>query len=113
VINQGRLRYLDALRGIAVLCVVLWHLYGTNAEYLPYGARFAVAPFNLMWTGVELFFLISGFVILMTLEHVRTLREFAVRRWLRLFPAMLIGSLLLLAFDLAFTHRTHRAPRRN
>ena len=37
--------------------------------------------------GVELFFIISGFVILMTIERKQTVREFAISRTARLMPA--------------------------
>src|SRR5437763_15410416 len=37
--------------------------------------------------GVELFFIISGFVILMTIERRKTVRAFAISRFTRLMPA--------------------------
>jgi peptidoglycan/LPS O-acetylase OafA/YrhL len=49
------------------------------------------------WLGVQLFFLISGFVILMTLEKCPSFHVFVARRWRRLFPAMLIASFILYA----------------
>lgn len=100
--EKGRIQFLDGLRGIAILTVVLWHAYGsTYADYLPYGCKYCV-PVQLFWVGVQLFFMISGFVILMTLEKCSSVLEFAVRRWFRLFPAMLVASILILAFDRAF-----------
>jgi peptidoglycan/LPS O-acetylase OafA/YrhL len=98
----GRIEFLDGLRGLAVLAVVLWHAYGpTYAAFFPYGDHYSqtVAPVRVLWLGVQLFFLISGFVILMTLERCRSLKEFAVRRWLRLFPAMAIVSIAIFLFD--------------
>jgi peptidoglycan/LPS O-acetylase OafA/YrhL len=98
----SRIRFLDGLRGVAISGVVLFHAYGTHPDYIPFGGRYThLYPIKYGWSGVELFFLISGFVILMTLEKSNGLRDFATRRWLRLFPAMLIGSLLILAFDKA------------
>jgi peptidoglycan/LPS O-acetylase OafA/YrhL len=47
------------------------------------------------WAGVNLFFLILGYVILLTLERCSGFAEFMARRWLRLFPAMLIASFLV------------------
>jgi peptidoglycan/LPS O-acetylase OafA/YrhL len=44
--------------------------------------------------GVELFFIISGFVILMTAERKKTVRDFAVSRFTRLMPAFLAALLL-------------------
>lgn len=89
-----RIRYLDALRGVAILWVMLFHIYVVWPE--PYGNRFAGTPWlSYGWLGVELFFMISGYVILMTLEKCASLKEFLFRRWLRLFPAMLVGSLFI------------------
>jgi len=96
-----RLRYLDGLRGVAITAVMLWHFSGpTDAKLLPYGARYAGVPIlSSGWMGVELFFLISGFVIFMTLERCSGLLDFMLRRWLRLFPAMLIATITLFAID--------------
>jgi len=43
--------------------------------------------------GVQLFFMISGFVILMSLEKTEGFFHFIYKRWIRLFPALLIASL--------------------
>jgi peptidoglycan/LPS O-acetylase OafA/YrhL len=99
---RGRIEFLDGLRGLAILMVVLWHVYGTTyAEHLPYGDHYAILPIRDFWVGVELFFLISGFVIAMSLEKCETLFAFSIKRWLRLFPAMLVASLLILAYDMS------------
>lgn len=53
---------LDGLRGLAVLLVMLFH-YGTmlDSHYLfQSGLMFMV---RLGWTGVDLFFVLSGFLI--------------------------------------------------
>jgi peptidoglycan/LPS O-acetylase OafA/YrhL len=92
-----RIRYLDGLRGVAIISVVLFHGYVAFPEKLPFGDRFSALPVRLGWQGVELFFLISGFVILMTLEKTKNLAQFARKRWLRLFPAMLLASLIVYA----------------
>jgi len=88
--SQARLRYLDGLRGIAIIAVMLWHFFGpTDAALLPYGDRYSHIPvLSSGWMGVELFFLISGFVIFMTIERCSGFCDFMLRRWLRLFPAM-------------------------
>ncbi len=44
--------------------------------------------------GVELFFIISGFVILMTIERKKTVREFAISRVARLMPAFLAALIM-------------------
>jgi peptidoglycan/LPS O-acetylase OafA/YrhL len=44
--------------------------------------------------GVELFFIVSGFVILMTTERKKTVREFAISRFARLMPAFLAALVM-------------------
>lgn len=99
--NGARMRYLDGLRGVAITAVVLWHFLGpSEARILPYGNRYADVPIlSSGWMGVELFFLISGYVIFLTVEKCSGVFDFMVRRWLRLFPAMLIATVLLFAMD--------------
>lgn len=95
--GQARIHYLDSLRGLAILWVMAWHYTApVYAASFPYGTAYAWIPvLDHGWAGVNLFFLISGYVILLTLERCSGFAEFMARRWLRLFPAMLIGSLLV------------------
>ena len=86
--ERKRIIGLDALRGLAAGAVLLHH----HAQYYDvlYGGR---TPLEINLGaghyGVELFFIISGFVILMTIERKRTVRSFAVSRFTRLMPAFL------------------------
>jgi peptidoglycan/LPS O-acetylase OafA/YrhL len=97
---RTRIQFLDGLRGLAIASVVLWHAFGsTYAPYLPYGDKYNIVPFRYGWVGVNLFFIISGFVIFMTLERCASPKEFALRRWIRLFPAMFFCSIIILIFD--------------
>ncbi len=77
--QDRRLLELDALRGLAAMFVVLFHF--------TMGRPQAGLGFNLGLTGVDLFFIISGFVIFMTISKVSTTREFLVGRAARLYPA--------------------------
>lgn len=104
--DHRRLTFLDGLRGIAILVVMLFHSYVRWPDLLPYHDRFARTPIFLYgWLGVDLFFLISGFVIFMTLEKCDGFRDFISRRWLRLFPAMLICSLAVFVSVSLFPER--------
>lgn len=81
-----RVGELDALRGLAALAVVAYHyttFYGAEVGHRP-PLGFGFPPGNY---GVHLFFLISGFVIFMTLERTRGAMDFVVSRFSRLFPA--------------------------
>jgi peptidoglycan/LPS O-acetylase OafA/YrhL len=83
--GEGRHRELDAIRGLAALAVVLFHYTVRYAELFPG----PTAPLRVAFGsfGVEVFFGISGFVILMTLERSSTARDFLVSRFSRLYPA--------------------------
>ena len=99
---DGRLSELDGLRGVAALLVVVYHLFARWAEPLhettlyPHGNALASLPVlaYLGMYGVLLFFLISGFVIVMTLERSSGVADFAVRRVARLWPTMLVCATL-------------------
>jgi len=76
---------LDGLRAIAVLMVLVTHFWNDPAEY-PLLNRLAAAG----WAGVDLFFVLSGFLItsilLASKERPHYYRNFYARRTLRIFP---------------------------
>lgn len=74
----NRFQELDALRGIASILVVLFHFTMRRQE--------AQLGFKLGTTGVDLFFIISGFVIFMSLTKVKNSRDFIINRISRLYP---------------------------
>ena len=84
--SKARLAELDALRGIAALLVMLFH-YTVQAPKVVRGIETVPLPFAWGEYGVQLFFAISGFVIIMTLERTRSSRDFTIARFTRLFPA--------------------------
>lgn len=121
-----RLDTLDGMRGFAALAVVVYHLFVRWAEpqfyptlYEHGGALGDFFPLQIAGSfGVLLFFLISGFVIMMTLERSRGLMDFVGRRAARLWPAMLFcatASTLLIngsgvAFEYENVARWHVTP---
>lgn len=80
-----RIRGLDALRGVAALAVVLFHYTTRYGQTFGHPAPLAF-EFSAGFRGVDLFFMISGFVIFMTLENSRSARDFLVSRFSRLYP---------------------------
>ncbi|HUD76533.1 MAG TPA: acyltransferase [Streptosporangiaceae bacterium] len=94
--GRPRLAWLDALRGIAALCVVYEHF---GARVLP-GVRAVVfSVFDPGLYGVLVFFLISGYIVPASLERRASLRTFWISRLFRLFPlfAVVAGATLLLS----------------
>jgi len=98
--HAPRSRELDAVRGIAAMMVVMFHYT------VRYGALWGdpSAPFHATfgYLGVQVFFGVSGFVILMTLERSRTASDFVIARASRLFPAYWVAVLATFALLLAF-----------
>ena len=84
--SSQRVVELDALRGLAALAVVAFH-YTTHYQTMIGHVRPLGFGFPAGNHGVQLFFLISGFVIFMTLQRTRTAMDFVVSRFSRLFPA--------------------------
>ncbi|WP_158942270.1 acyltransferase [Granulicella sp. S190] len=87
--NAARMQGLDTLRGVAIVAVMLYHLEG----YLPESMA-AVAQFG--WMGVDLFFVLSGYLIGSQLlkPYVSggevSLRDFYRRRAYRILPAYFV-----------------------
>ena len=96
---------LDGVRGVAILVVLAHNLHA-----------FSTSPFSLLsaygWLGVDLFFVLSGFLITGILLDARPsehfFRNFYARRCLRIWP--LYYSVLLLMFVIVPLLRPHDAP---
>jgi peptidoglycan/LPS O-acetylase OafA/YrhL len=90
MVSANRLPGLDGFRAISIVLVLIGHLHGTRG----FGTFPALSTFgDLAHLGVQVFFVISGFLIttLLLEEQRRTgtisLKRFYIRRSLRIFPA--------------------------
>lgn len=96
---------MDGVRGIAILLVMVFHIAETNHIYAATGAitRPLLATILYGWAGVDLFFVLSGFLITGILLNARTsphrFENFYMRRVLRIFP--LYYAVLVLLFVVA------------
>jgi len=91
--NRERIPGLDGIRGVAILLVILFHA----SVFLDSGAgyeRWLMVLLKSGWLGVDLFFVLSGFLItrilLDTREKPRFFTVFFARRFLRIAPLYFI-----------------------
>ncbi|WP_327108255.1 acyltransferase family protein [Nonomuraea glycinis] len=92
-----RQAWLDALRGVAVLVVVFEHLL----DPLFPEVRANISPwFNFGQYGVMLFFLVSGYVVPVSLERRGSVAGFWINRLFRLYPLWIVTAIIGTAFGL-------------
>lgn len=97
-----RIRALDGIRGIAILLVLLWHYIACQAESAN-GSILAyfVRSLALTWSGVDLFFVLSGFLIVGILLDAKGsesyFKTFYIRRACRIIP---LYFLMLFLFNI-------------
>ena len=109
---RGRIPELDGIRGIAIGMVLIYHYFlrlpvtpGTLPAYIR-------ATGHLAWSGVDLFFVLSGFLIGGILLDARDssnyFQVFYTRRFLRIVPIYVV--VLALAFGMSRLVRWGAAP---
>ena len=108
--QQNRIDYLDGMRGLAILTVIAYHYFAQIHGVAISNFYNLHTPLYYGYLSVPLFFVISGYVIFMTLDKTPGLSGFLVRRWIRLFPAMLIASLAIPVIAYWFTYRFGGMP---
>ncbi|HEV7490547.1 MAG TPA: acyltransferase [Rhodanobacteraceae bacterium] len=94
-IEHGRLRYIDALRGIAALLVLWLHVSNSYRAMSPNAEAHArwlgdfISQIDIGRIGVVVFFLISGFVIPFSIKPASAapVAGFVIRRVFRIYPA--------------------------
>lgn len=96
VIAQGRNHLLDAVRGVAILLILYYHLFRQAFENnLPWVAKLM----GLSWTGVDLFFILSGYllggILIRNRNSKNYYRTFYGRRFLRILVPYWIAIALL------------------
>lgn len=92
-VAKPRFENLDAMRAVSIFAVILYHYTArfpgsyTGMDALPF-------RFDYGWLGVDLFFIISGYCIFMTVAHAATLAEFWSKRVARIYPAYAVSAVV-------------------
>jgi peptidoglycan/LPS O-acetylase OafA/YrhL len=99
-----RISQLDGVRGVAILLVLIWHYFSCQVDPRPQTfIAFCSRTMNLTWSGVDLFFVLSGFLIAgVLLDHRSTsnyFRVFYLRRICRICPLYFLVFALFVALS--------------
>jgi peptidoglycan/LPS O-acetylase OafA/YrhL len=98
--NAARIPCLDGLRGIAAIAVMLFHF---NIFFLPQARLSDIVPFlGHAYLAVDLFFLLSGFVMAHVYGRVLASNwranwlQFAIARFARIYPLLALTTLAMI-----------------
>lgn len=102
-----RITQLDGVRGIAIILVLIWHYVAGQIVVEPKSvSAYCLRTLGLAWSGVDLFFVLSGFLIAgILLDHRHTsnfFRVFYLRRVCRIFPLYFLIFGLFLCFSTTY-----------
>lgn len=105
--SNPKIPALDGVRGAAIIMVMLRHFsHGAVAHDLP--GKIILSVCGMGVAGVDLFFVLSGFLITRILLRTRLaphyFRDFYARRTLRIFPLYYAYLILYFGFVTRFTH---------
>lgn len=118
-LQKNSIAVLDGVRAIACLLVIIYHV-NIQAIFLRLWPRDVVGPIVtswavMGWTGVTLFFILSGFLLFMPYmksllldRQWPSMRLFYLRRILRILPAYYVSLFLLVVF----VHPEYLQPQR-
>jgi peptidoglycan/LPS O-acetylase OafA/YrhL len=104
-----RIPELDGIRGMAILMVLVYHfVWMGNQAILPHKLE---GLLSFGWSGVDLFFVLSGFLIggilLDARDSANYFKVFYVRRFYRILPPY--GALCLLSVAVSYAHLSTHA----
>lgn len=113
--RSGRIDAIDSMRGVASLMVAGHHFGGALASDLAWAPAMARAILHEGALGVQIFFVLSGYVIALSTERLRpcwsNIGRFVVRRGTRLDPPYLVSIALAVGL-LAVTNALEPATAR-
>lgn len=93
--ERKRITEIDALRGIAAVIVVIYHYtFHYNERFGHVKPDYNTTLFDFGHYGVQLFFIISGFVIFMSVSRGKSALDFMIKRTFRIYPAYIFAIIL-------------------
>ena len=97
--KRRNLQSIEVMRGIAAFMVAYFHIARGNRSYLDHdNILFQIGAYG--WAGVEIFFVISGFVITYAMFHggysINRIHRFFGKRLIRLEPPYVVSIILVL-----------------
>lgn len=106
-----QIQVLDGIRGLAILLVMTYHfsISFQQEEHFSQLDSIIATIFQMGWIGVDLFFVMSGFLITSILytstDHKNYFKNFYIRRFLRIFPLYyaVLFALLVIAPQISST----------
>lgn len=98
--NQGKIKVLDGLRGYAALLVLVVHFPQVTNTKLGELIKYASLKMQLGYIGVDIFFVLSGFLITRILlreknNNTFSFKQFYLKRALRIFPIYYLSIFLV------------------
>ncbi|MGW0925552.1 acyltransferase family protein [Streptomyces sp. NPDC002755] len=108
-VPSARLGWLDALRAVAALAVVLDH---SSYAFLPELRRELMPQFTVGRYGIMLFFLVSGYIVPASLERRGCVRTFWIGRAFRMYPLWAAAVTAVLVLDLLGIAELRAGPGR-
>ncbi len=105
-----KLPELDGIRGMAILLIIVMHFSTYEPKHISAANVGFLFFTRIGWTGVDLFFVLSGFLItrilLSTKHSTHYFKSFYIRRALRILPIYYLAVFLFFDCLLPLTHMT-------
>jgi peptidoglycan/LPS O-acetylase OafA/YrhL len=109
IVKSDNLQSVQLLRGVAALTVMIFHTIGGDRPYLPKDNAVRMV-FEYGWMGVEIFFIISGFIIPYSMYkndyHLKDFKIFFMKRIVRIEPPYIVSIVFALILGWSNTWTT-------